>query len=164
MKVKEQHSVVGLLYDLREKGSTNVIDSNKSGSPLEIITGLGQLVPGLERGLVGMSEGESAEILVEAKDAYGEIDPNAIQKLPIEQFEGIDLHEGMTLYGQAPDGGQMQVTVKSFDDKEVTIDYNHPLAGKDLLFDVTITMLRDATLEEIETGVVGGYANCFSGG
>jgi FKBP-type peptidyl-prolyl cis-trans isomerase SlyD len=58
----------------------------------------------------------------------------------------------------------MQVTVKSFDDKEVTIDYNHPLAGKDLLFDVTITMLRDATLEEIETGVVGGYANCFSGG
>jgi len=164
MTVKEQNSVVGLIYDLTEVNSTDIIDSNKSGSPLEFITGMGQLIPGLEKQLVGMSEGDSASIKVAAKDAYGEIDPDAIQQVPREQFEGIELKEGMTLYGQSPDGGQMQVTVKSFNDKEVTIDYNHPLAGKDLNFDVTITSLRDATSDEISTGVVGGLANCYTGG
>jgi FKBP-type peptidyl-prolyl cis-trans isomerase SlyD len=164
MTIKEKNSVVGLSYDLREVGSDTIIDSNRSGYPLEFITGMGQLIPGLEKQLVGMKEGDSAQIKVEAKDAYGEIDPDAFNTLPIEQFEGIDLHEGMTLYGQSPDGGQMQVTVKSFNDKEVTIDYNHPLAGKDLIFDVDITQVRDATSDEIATGVVGGLSNCYSGG
>ena len=164
MKVKDKYSVVGLQYDLREAGSDTIIDSNKSGSPLEFITGMNQLIPGLEKQLVGMSEGESAQIKVAAKDAYGEIDPDAIQTHPIEQFEGIDLREGLKLYGQSPDGGQMEVTVKSFNDKEVTLDYNHPLAGKDLVFDTTITTVRDATSDEIATGVVGGLANCYTGG
>ena len=164
MTIKDKYSVVGVVYDLRESGSDEIIDSNKSGSPLEFITGMNQLIPGLEKQLVGMKEGDSAKITVPAKEAYGEIDPNAIQTHPIEQFQGIDLQEGLTLYGQSPDGGQMQVTVKSFDEKEVTIDYNHPLAGKELIFDLTVTSLRDATSDEIATGVVGGLANCYSGG
>ena len=164
MSIKEQYSVVGLYYDLKEVDSETIIDSNKSGSPLEFITGMNQLIPGLEKQLVGMNEGDNAVIKVAAKDAYGEFDPNAIQTHPIEQFEGIDLHEGLKLYGQSPDGGQMEVTVKSFNDKEVTLDYNHPLAGKDLIFDVTITSVRDAASDEIATGVVGGLANCYSGG
>jgi len=164
MKIKEQYSVVGLIYDLREDGSNDIIDSNKNTHALDFITGMGQLIPGLEKQLVGMKEGDTAQIRVEAKDAYGIIDPDAFQTHPIEQFEGIELKEGLTLYGQSPDGGQMQVVVKSFNDKEVTIDYNHPLAGKDLNFDVTIESLRDATSDEISTGVVGGLANCYSGG
>ncbi len=164
MSIKEQYSVVGLIYDLTEVNSTDIIDSNKSGSPLEFITGMGQLIPGLEKQLVGMQEGDSAELTVVAKEAYGEVDPDALQQVPREQFEGIELKEGLTLYGQSPDGGQMQVTVKSFNDKEVTIDYNHPLAGKDLKFNVEIASLRDATSDEISTGVVGGLANCYSGG
>ena len=79
-----------------------------------------------------------------------------MQTLPIEQFEGVDLVEGMTLYGQGEGGQTVQVTVKSFDDKEVQVDFNHPLAGKDLMFSVTVLSAREATADEVTSGVVGG--------
>jgi len=156
MVIEAQNSVVGIEYEVKEKGTTEVVDSNKGAQPLEFIMGKGQIIPGLEKALVGMNEGESADILVEAADAYGEVNPEAMQTLPREQFEGVDLTEGMTLYGQGEDGQTVQVTVKSFDDKEVNVDFNHPLAGKDLMFSVTVLSAREATADEIESGVVGG--------
>jgi len=164
MAIKEQNSVVGLEYEVKEAGTTEIVDSNKGGMPLEFITGKGQLIPGLEAQLAGMNEGESADILVKAADAYGEVNPEAVQTLPKEQFEGVELEAGMMLYGQGEDGQQVQVIVKSFTDTDVTIDYNHPLAGKDLMFSVTIMSERDATDDEIATGIVGGEAHCHSGG
>ncbi len=92
--------------------------------------------------------------MVKAEDAYGEYNSEAIQTLPKEQFEGIDLQEGMTLYGQGENGETVQVTVKSFDDENVKVDFNHPLAGKDLMFSVKVLSAREATPEEIATGVV----------
>ena len=160
MAIKDKNSVVSIDYELTEVGSSEIIDSNKGGMPLEFITGMKQLVPGLETQLVGMNSGDSADITVLAKDAYGEHTQEGIQKLPRAQFEGIELTEGMKLYGQGADGHQAEVKVLAFDDNEVTIDYNHPLAGKDLLFKVTVVSERDATYEEESTGVVGGYANC----
>jgi FKBP-type peptidyl-prolyl cis-trans isomerase SlyD len=68
----------------------------------------------------------------------------------------VDLKEGMTLYGQGENGETVQVTVTSFDDKEVQVDFNHPLAGKDLMFSVTVLDVRDATEDEAATGQVGG--------
>jgi FKBP-type peptidyl-prolyl cis-trans isomerase SlyD len=118
--------------------------------------GLGHIIPGLENALVGMSEGESGDIMVNAVEAYGTVNPEAMQTLPKEQFEGVDLTEGMTLYGQGEDGQTVQVTVKSFDDKEVKVDFNHPLAGKDLMFSVTVLSARPATEDEIASGQVGG--------
>jgi len=164
MAIKEENSVVGLEYEVKEAGTTEIVDSNKGGVPLEFITGKGQLIPGLEAQLAGMNEGESADIMVKAADAYGEINPEAVQTLPKEQFEGVELEAGMMLYGQGEDGQQVQVIVKSFTDTDVTIDYNHPLAGKDLMFAVTIISERDATDDEIATGIVGGEAHCHSGG
>jgi len=164
MAIKEQNSVVGLEYEVKEAGTTEIVDSNKGGMPLEFITGKGQLIPGLEAQIAGMNEGESADIMVKATDAYGEINPEAVQTLPKEQFEGVELEAGMMLYGQGEDGQQVQVIVKSFTDTEVTIDYNHPLAGKDLMFAVTIISERDATDDEVATGIVGGEAHCHSGG
>ena len=164
MAIKEQNSVVGLEYEVKEAGTTEIVDSNKGGMPLEFITGKGQLIPGLEAQIAGMNEGESADIMVKAADAYGEINPEAVQTLPKEQFEGVELEAGMMLYGQGEDGQQVQVIVKSFTDTEVTIDYNHPLAGKDLMFAVTIISERDATDDEVATGIVGGEAHCHSGG
>ena len=158
MAIEAQNSVVGIEYEVKEKGTTEVVDSNKGAQPLEFIMGKGQIIPGLEKALVGMNEGESADILVKAADAYGEVNPEAVQTLPREQFEGVDLTEGMTLYGQGEDGQTVQVTVKSFDDKEVNVDFNHPLAGKDLMFSVTVLSAREATADEIESGVVGGKA------
>lgn len=163
MVIKEKNSVVSLGYELKEVGSTEVLDSNKGGAPLEFVMGHGQLIPGLEAQLTGMKSGDSADITVKAVDAYGERNDEAVQKIPRDQFEGVDLQEGMTLYGQGEQGETVQVTVVEFDDKEATIDYNHPLAGKDLMFAVTVDDVRDATADEEATGQVGG-GHCNTGG
>jgi FKBP-type peptidyl-prolyl cis-trans isomerase SlyD len=154
MAIKEENSVVGIEYELTEAGKSEVLDSNKGGMPLEFVMGKGQIIPGLEKGLVGMSEGDSADILVKAEEAYGQRDPEAIQKLPREQFEGIELEKGMQLYGQGQQGETIQVTVVDFDDDSVTVDFNHPLAGKDLMFNVKVVSERDATEQEAQTGQV----------
>jgi FKBP-type peptidyl-prolyl cis-trans isomerase SlyD len=163
MAINAENSVVGIEYEVKKAGSDEVVDTNKGAQPLEFITGKGHIIPGLESALVGMNEGESADILVKAEDAYGEVNPEAVQTLPKEQFEGVDLVEGMTLYGQGEAGETVQVTVKSFTDSDVTIDFNHPLAGSDLMFSVTILSERDATDDEAESGVVGGEEHCGSG-
>ena len=165
MAIEKENSVVGIEYEVKESGTSEIVDSNKGSSPLEFITGKGQIIPGLENALVGMKEGESGDILVKAADAYGEINPEAVQTLPREQFEGIDLKEGMVLYGQGEQGETVQVVVKSFDDNEVTIDFNHPLAGKDLMFSVSVVSAREATADEALSGQVGGAAeSCGNGG
>jgi FKBP-type peptidyl-prolyl cis-trans isomerase SlyD len=158
MTITNENCVVGIEYEVKEAGTTEVVDSNKGGQPLEFIIGKGQVIPGLEKALVGMAQGENGDIMVSAVDAYGDINPEAVQTLPKDQFEGVDLTEGMTLYGQGEDGQTVQVTVKSFDDKEVNVDFNHPLAGKDLMFSVAVLSAREATADEITSGVVGGAA------
>ena len=156
MTITNENCVVGIEYEVKETGTTEVVDSNKGGDALEFIMGKGQLIPGLENALVGMNAGESGDINVKAVDAYGEINEEALQVLPKEQFEGVDLVEGMTLYGQGEDGQTVQVTVKTFNETEVNVDFNHPLAGKDLSFTVTVVSSRGATADEVLTGQVGG--------
>ncbi len=159
----EDNKVVGIEYTVKDASTGEVVDSNVGGAPLEFITGKNQIIPGLEKKIKEMSAGEEADILVKAEEAYGQKDENAVQKLPREQFEGIDLKKGMTLYGQGENGETVQVTVVDFDDKEVTIDFNHPLAGKDLMFNVKVVSERDATAEEVMTGQVQKDEHCDSG-
>ncbi len=150
----EENKVVGIEYTVKDAKTGEVIDSNVGQKPLYFITGKNQIIPGLEKQIAQMNPGESADVLVKADEAYGQRDESATQTLPREQFEGIDLQEGMTLYGQGENGETVQVTVQSFNDKEVTIDFNHPLAGKDLMFTVNVKEVRDATPEELATGQV----------
>ena len=159
----DDNKVVGIEYTVKDAKTGEIIDSNVGHKPLRFITGKGQIIPGLENEIKNMSVGESADVLVKAEEAYGQKDENAVQTLPREQFAGIDLQEGMTLYGQGENGETVQVTVKSFDDKSVTIDFNHPLAGKDLMFTVNIKEVRDATAEEVMTGQVVEEEHCGSG-
>ena len=160
--------VIGIEYNLKDATTGEQLDSNVGGAPLEFISGKGQIIPGLESKLVEMSENEQADVMVQPAEAYGEYNEEAKQVLPKEQFAGIELAEGMTLYGTGEQGETVQVTVKSFDDSEVTIDYNHPMAGRTLMFSVTVLSLRAATEEEVQTGVVGGMAamggGCCGGG
>jgi len=160
--------VIGIEYSLKDANSGEQLDSNVGGAPLEFISGRGQIIPGLESKLIDMVENEQADVMVQPAEAYGEYNEEAMQTLPKEQFAGIELTEGMTLYGTGEQGETVQVTVKSFSDSDVTIDYNHPMAGKTLMFSVTVLSLRDATEEEIQTGVVGGMAamggGCCGGG
>jgi len=142
-----------------------VIDSNKGQVPLEFIGGKGQIIPGLEKVVENMEVGEEKTVTIPASEAYGEYNEDMVQILPRDQFEGIELQKGMTLYGQTPEGQTIAVTVKDFDEKSVTIDYNHPLAGEDLTFDVKLVSKREATADEALTGQVGGHSHghCGSG-
>jgi FKBP-type peptidyl-prolyl cis-trans isomerase SlyD len=158
--------VIGIEYLLIDANTKKELDSNVGKAPLEFVSGKGQIIPGLESKLVEMTLNEKADVLVQPVDAYGEYNDEAVQVLPKEQFAGIELTAGMTLFGTGEHGETVQVIVKEFNDSEVTIDYNHPMAGKTLMFSVMITSLRDATADEIESGVVGGYASggCCGGG
>ena len=162
------NKVIGIEYTLKDAKTGEQLDTNVGQAPLEFVSGKGQIIKGLEDKLVNMSANEEADVLVEAKDGYGEYNDEAVQTLPKEQFAGIELSEGMSLYGQGEHGETIQVVVKSFDDTNVTIDYIHPMAGRTLMFSVAILSLRDATEEEIQSGVVGGFAamggGCCGGG
>ncbi len=147
----EANQIVSLEYEVRD--GDKVVDSNVGGAPLVFMYGKGQIIPGLEAGIEKMEIGEKADVLVKPADAYGEYNPDATQEVPADQFAGIDLEVGMTLYGQGEDGGTVQVTVKEIKEDTVVIDFNHPLAGKDLMFTVTVNNVREATAEEAMTGV-----------
>ncbi len=153
------NQVVSISYELKDIASGEVIDSNLDAAPLTFIVGKGQIIPGLESEIKNLSQGENSNIEVSAKDGYGEYDEAAVQSLPREQFAGLEMTEGMTLYGQGEDGGTVQVVVKTFDDESVNVDFNHPLAGKDLLFAISITEVREATADELLNGFVGAPAS-----
>ncbi len=153
-----KQQVMAIEYSLKDANTKEDLDTNVGGTPLEFISGTQQIIPGLEEKLVQMKVADKSDIKVEPKDAYGEVNEEAIQTLPKEQFAGVELAEGMSLYGTGENGETVQVLVKSFDDENVTIDYNHPMAGKTLMFTVEILSIRDATDEEIQTGTVGGLA------
>jgi len=147
----EANQIVSIEYEVKD-GDT-VVDSNVGGAPLVFMFGKGQIIPGLESGIVNMAIGEKGDVLVQPEDAYGAFDENAKQEVPKDQFAGIDLEIGMTLYGQGEDGGTVQVTVKEIGEENIIIDFNHPLAGKVLMFSVTLNNVRDASAEEAMTGI-----------
>jgi len=156
-------NVYSIEYTVKNSAG-QIIDSNKGDVPLEFIGGIGQIIPGLEKEVEKMSVGEEKEVFVPASEAYGEYNEEMVETLPKEQFEGIELQKGMTLYGQTPDGQTIAVTVKDFDDNTVTIDYNHPLAGEDLTFNVKLISKREATADEVLTGQIGGgHDSCECG-
>ena len=160
--------LIGIEYTLKDAKTGEQLDTNVGQAPLEFISGKNQIIPGLESKLIEMKANEEADVLVEPALAYGEYNDEAVQVLPKEQFAGIELTEGMSLYGSGENGETVQVVVKSFTDAEVTIDYNHPMAGRTLMFSVAVLSLREATEEEVQTGVVGGMAamggGCCGGG
>jgi FKBP-type peptidyl-prolyl cis-trans isomerase SlyD len=147
----EKNQIVSIEYEVRD--GDNVVDSNVGREPLVFMYGMGQIIPGLENGLSTMEIGEKADLLVKSADAYGERDEAAKQEVPKEQFAGIDLEVGMTLYGQGQDGGTVQVVVADIGEENVIVDFNHPLAGKDLMFTVTLNNVREATADEIANGM-----------
>ncbi|MDR0665972.1 MAG: peptidylprolyl isomerase [Campylobacteraceae bacterium] len=157
-----KNQVVSMFYELKDADG-NLLDTNMNNAPLSFITGKNQIIPGLEREIANMNQGDTSHVAIKAADAYGEYDSKSIQTLPIEQFAGIKLSNGMTLYGQGEDGNTVQALVKEFNEQEVTIDFNHPLAGKDLYFKVEIAEIRDATEEELENGCAAGSHQCSCG-
>lgn len=153
MTVKKD-KVVEMHYTIKNDAG-EVIDTSKGQDPMPILQGHANIVPGLERAIEGMKKGESCDVSVEAKDAYGEYHDEGVQKIPMAALQDIaDLKIGMELQSQDEQGNAFIVMVREITDDTVTVDANHPLAGETLHFNVSIEDVRDATKEELEHGHV----------
>ncbi len=114
-------------------------DSNVNGEPLQFTLGSGEVISGLDAKIPGMAVGESATIAVASEEAYGPHDPAKIQKVPRDRVPAeVDLEVGMQLGARTESGQQIAFTVVDLTEDEMTIDANHPLAGKDLTFDIQL--------------------------
>ncbi|MCB9096119.1 FKBP-type peptidyl-prolyl cis-trans isomerase [Arcobacter aquimarinus] len=135
----KNNQVISMQYELKVNG--NLIESNLDGDSIEFVFGSGDIVPGLEARIIDMNEGESKDIKVPAIEAYGNYDENLSEIVPIEEFEGIDLQIGMILEGENENGELFKATVSDVTKENVTVDYNHPLAGNDLDFKIVINKI-----------------------
>lgn len=141
--------VINLDYTLRLDDG-NVVDTSEGREPLEFVQGQGQIVPGLENALYGMEVGDKKKVVVEPKDGYGERDAEAKQVVPNDAFpEDVDLEEGMGLQVRDGSGRTMMAFVDEILPEGVRLDFNHPLAGKRLHFEVEIADLQQAADAEI---------------
>ena len=155
MTIKE-NSAVSFHYTLTDDDG-QTLDSSAGKDPLAYLHGAGNIIPGLESALAGKKIGDAMVVAVTAAEGYGEIQQELIQEVPRDAFQGVDSIEvGMQFEAQTGQGGSVPVTVTTVTDDAVTVDGNHPLAGKNLNFDVAIEDVRDATEEELEHGHVHG--------
>ena len=116
--------------------------SHDRGNPLTFQSGVGQVVPGFDAAITGMAVGESKTFTVAPDDAYGPVVPEAVQQIPLSAFApGMDLAEGRVIQGQGPNGQPMMATVVEAVGDMVTVDMNHPLAGKNLTFEVEVVSI-----------------------
>lgn len=144
--------VVGLDYTLRLDDG-EVLDTSANKKPLEFLQGRGQIVHGLEQALNGMAVGDAKSVVVAPADGYGEADPDAFETVPYDVFPPeLELAEGMRLNMRDQEGQVFTAFVEELGSDGVVLDFNHPLAGETLHFDVKIASLRPATQEELAHG------------
>lgn len=145
-------TVVTFHYTLRDADG-EVLDSSEGEEPLIYLHGADNIVPGLERQLVGKKVGDKLTAVVSAQEGYGEHDGEEPQKVPLSDFpEDAEIEEGMEIVAEDDDDELHPLWVVEVGDDYVLLDHNHPLAGVELHFDVEITAIRAATKEELEHG------------
>lgn len=144
-------TVVSINYELKDDEG-EILD--ESDAPLQYLHGFGNIIPGLEKALEGAGPGQHQSVTIEPGDAYGEPDPEAIISLPLSNLpEGMEIEPGMNLVAETP-GGPVPMKVQEITDESVTLDANHPLAGKRLHFEVEVVEVRAASEKELEAGGV----------
>ena len=152
----EQNKVVTMNFTLTDDHG-NVLDSTEKGGPFSYISGSNMVLPKLEEAVNGMLIGSKKALKLEAKDGYGNYNDDAIQVVGKENFpEDFVLEVGMEYMASNPDGVQMPFVISNVDGEEITVYFNHPLAGKNLNFDIELLNVRDATAEELSHGHVHG--------
>lgn len=145
--------VVSMEYTLHVDGEE--IDSSKGQDPLQFLVGHGNIISGLEREMMGMKVGESKDVVVPPGDGYGEYDEEAYMDVPRGQFpQDMPVEEGLELSVRDDQGQSRYARIDSIDGDVVTLNFNHPLAGDELHFNVKIVDLREPTTEELQHGHV----------
>jgi FKBP-type peptidyl-prolyl cis-trans isomerase SlyD len=153
----EKNRVVTIHYTLRDEQGA-VIDSSNGRAPLSYLHGKGNIIPGLEQALVGKAAGDKLDVTVQPEQGYGRRDERLVQIVARNKFAGIaDLRPGMQVRANGAQGARL-VNLVSVDRDFVTIDGNHPLAGRMLYFSLEVAEVRKATHEEVSHGHVHGPA------
>lgn len=154
-----ERSVISFHYTLRDPHG-QVLDTSAGGEPLSFLAGAGQIIEGLEEALLGLDPGARRRVTVPASRAYGEVDPQQVQRVPRSALpvEG-ELRPG-DQFQAGPDRSDPIVTVREIVGDEVLLDANHPLAGVDLTFDVEVVAKRAATPDELAHGHAHGPGGC----
>lgn len=150
--------VVSMEYTLHVDGEE--IDSSKGQDPLQFLVGYGNIISGLEREMMGMKVGESKDVVVQPADGYGEYDDEAYLDVPRGEFpQDMPVQEGLELSVRDDQGQSRYARIDSIEGDTVTLNFNHPLAGDELHFNVKVVNLREPTSEELEHGHVhqGGH-------
>ena len=151
----EKNRVVTFNYTLRDEQGA-VLDSSSGRGALSYLHGKGNIIPGLEQALAGKSAGDKLDVTVAPEQGYGARDERLVQIVARAKFgEVASLAPGMQVRANGPQGPRM-VTVVRVDRDFVTVDANHPLAGRTLLFSLEVADVRKATHEEITHGHVHG--------
>ena len=153
MKIAKDN-VVRFHYTVSEVGQES-LESSRDREPLAILYGHGNIIPGLETAMLDREAGESFGVDVAAADAYGEKRDGLSQRVPKKHFGAQKLEPGMQVVLQT-NFGPRAVTIEKVGMSVVDVDLNHPMAGKDLHFDVEIVEVREASAEELEHGHVHG--------
>ncbi|UXD88342.1 FKBP-type peptidyl-prolyl cis-trans isomerase [Thalassolituus hydrocarboniclasticus] len=151
-----QHKIVTIHYKVVDVASGEVIDSSEGGQPMTYLHGAQNIIPGLEQALEGKQVGDEFEVTVAPADAYGEYSEERVQKVPMEAFEGVEKVEPGMAFTAQTEHGPINLIVTEVDEAIVTVDANHPLAGKSLSFSVKVESIRDASEEELAHGHVHG--------
>lgn len=154
MKI-EKDRVVRFHYAVAEAGQESTENSKDGGQPLAILFGHGNIIPGLEKAMDGREAGDSFKATVPAAEAYGERRDGLSQRIPKKHFGAQKLAPGMQVVLQT-NFGPRAVTIQKVGMSVVDVDLNHPMAGKDLDFDIEIVEVREASAEELAHGHVHG--------
>ncbi|MCC9167029.1 FKBP-type peptidyl-prolyl cis-trans isomerase [Pontibacter harenae] len=164
MKI-DKNKVVSLTYELRidnEKGEQSLVEVANEEQPMVFIYGMSGLPDQFEENLNGLNTGDSFDFKLDSDDGYGDIDENAVVELPMQVFQ-VDgsvpdnmLEAGNFIPMADSEGNQLQGRVAEVKDDSVIMDFNHPLAGKELHFKGKVENVREATPEEIDHGHVHG--------
>lgn len=120
-----------------------VFDTSEGGTPLAFTIGNGQVIPGFENGVIGMAAGDTKTVRIPCGDAYGERQDEGVMEVPRVEFPpNMPLEVGSSVQGQQQSGDVVTFTIVAVSDELVTLDANHPLAGKDLTFDLTLVSIE----------------------
>ncbi|WKD87007.1 FKBP-type peptidyl-prolyl cis-trans isomerase SlyD [Polaribacter huanghezhanensis] len=126
-----------------------IFDSSEGKEPLEFTLGQGQLIPGFEKGVIDMKLNEKKTITVAKEEAYGEIHDHLKQEVKRTELpQDLAPEVGMGLVSKSPDGQEMNLRVVEVKDESIVIDGNHPLAGKDLIFDIEVVAIKESEITE----------------
>jgi FKBP-type peptidyl-prolyl cis-trans isomerase SlyD len=155
--------VISIDYTITDK-ENQCLDSTADSEPLRYLHGHQNILPGLEQALEGKTQGDRITITIPAAEAYGEWDDAMILHVPLEQFEGTEsIEPGMQFEARTHEGYRI-LTVTEIAGDIVTVDGNHPLAGRELTFDVTVMDIRDASAQELARGDIPDPHTCECGG